>query len=107
MVMVVSLSFLAFTLGSGIPLMVRSSFFACTLGIGLSMIAFLINGKVVFCSVGVVVLAVGFIACGGAADSLKVTQVVFVIFVVGMLFRILSIFLMPRFVRFLFGSSFL
>ena len=36
--------FLAFTLGSGVPLMVRSSFVACTLGIGLSMIAFLIDG---------------------------------------------------------------
>ena len=43
-----------------------------------------------FCSARVVVLADGFVARGGAADSLKVTQVVFVIFVVGMLFRILS-----------------
>ena len=36
--------FLAFTLGSGVPLMVRSSFVACTLVIGLSMIAFPIDG---------------------------------------------------------------
>ncbi len=57
--------------------------------------------------VRVVVLVDGFVAHGGAADSSKVTSVVFVVFVVGMLFRISSFFLMPRFVRFLFGSSFL
>ncbi len=36
--------FLAFTIRSGVLLMVHSSFVVCTLGIGLSMVAFLING---------------------------------------------------------------
>jgi hypothetical protein len=49
----------------------------------------------VFRSARVVVLVDGFVACGGAADSLKVTHVIFVVFVVGMLFRILAFFLMP------------
>jgi hypothetical protein len=46
----------------------------------------------VFHSARVVVLVDGFVARGGAADSSKVTHVVFVVFVVGMLFSILSIF---------------
>ncbi len=45
-----------------------------------------------FRSTRVVVLVDGFVAPGGAADSLKVTCVVFVVFVVGMLFRISSFF---------------